>query len=57
MTSGRVCYANEEKIDEGGDIAKLLKTCSERASTFAIRDQQLKDKEECVRMKQDMSNA
>ena len=34
----------QEKIDEGQDIVKLLRTCSERATTFAIRDQQLKDK-------------
>ncbi|KAL7543051.1 hypothetical protein ACHAXR_012743 [Thalassiosira sp. AJA248-18] len=36
----------QEKIDDGKDIVKLLKTCSERATTFAIRDQQLKDKAE-----------
>ena len=49
----RIRKQAQEKIDEGEDIVKLLKTCSERATTFAIRDQQLKDKKEQDRKEQD----
>ncbi|KAL7554611.1 hypothetical protein ACHAWF_018113 [Thalassiosira exigua] len=42
----RIRKQAQEKIDEGQDIVKLLTTCSERATTFAIRDQQLNDKAE-----------
>jgi hypothetical protein len=42
----RIRKEAQEKIDQEEDIVKLLTTCSERAKTFAIRDQQLKDKAE-----------
>jgi hypothetical protein len=42
----RIRKQAHEKLVEEHDIVKLLKTCSERAATFAIRDQQLKDKVE-----------
>lgn len=42
----RIRKEAQQQIDENADIVKLLKTCSERASTFAIRDLQLKDKAE-----------
>jgi hypothetical protein len=42
----RIRKQAQEKIDDEQDIVKLMKTCSERAMTFAIRDQQLKDKAE-----------
>ncbi|KAL9188051.1 hypothetical protein ACHAXT_006429 [Thalassiosira profunda] len=49
----RIRKEAQEKMDEGQDIVKLLKTCSERATTFAIRDQQLKDKAEREKKEQD----
>lgn len=42
----RIRKQAHEKLVEDQDIVKLLKTCSDRAKTFAIRDQQLKDKVE-----------
>lgn len=42
-----------EKLVEDHDIVKLLKTCSDRAATFAIRDQQLQDKVERVKKDQE----
>lgn len=42
----RIRKQAHEKLVEDHDIVKLLKTCSERATAFAIRDQQLKDKVE-----------
>ena len=42
----RIRQEAQQQIDENEDIVKLLKTCSERALTFAIRDLQLKDKAE-----------
>lgn len=41
------------KIDDGQDIVKLLTTCSERATTFQIRDHQLKDQAERDKKEQD----
>jgi len=49
----RIRKQAQEKIDDGQDIVKLMKTCSERATTFAIRDQQLKDKAERDKKEQD----
>eukprot|EP00804_Cyclotella_cryptica_P029168 CCRYP_005327-RB/>CCRYP_005327-RB protein AED:0.29 eAED:0.29 QI:1424/1/1/1/0.25/0.2/5/85/507 len=49
----RIRKKAQEKIDEEEDIVKLLLTCSERAKTFAIRDQQLKDKAERVKQERD----
>lgn len=49
----RIRKQAREKMDEDQDIVKLLKTCSERATTFAIRDQQLKDKAELEKKEQD----
>lgn len=49
----RIRKQAQEKLDEEQDIVKLLKTCSERATTFAIRDQQLKDKAERDKKEQD----
>ena len=49
----RICKKAQEKIDEQEDIMKLLLTCSERAKTFAIRDQQLKDKTERDKQERD----
>lgn len=49
----RIRKQAQEKIDDEQDIVKLLKTCSERATTFAIRDQQLKDKAERDRKEHD----
>ena len=49
----RIRKQAQEKLDEEQDIVKLLKTCSERATTFAIRDQQLKDKAEREKKEQD----
>ena len=42
----RIRKEAQEKINEDEDLVKMLLTCSERAKTFAIRDQQLKDKAE-----------
>ena len=42
----RIREEAQRQIDENADIVKLLRSCSERASTFAIRDLQLKDKAE-----------
>lgn len=39
----RIRQEAQQQIDENEDIVKLLKTCSERALTFAVRDLQLKD--------------
>ena len=39
----RIRQEAQQQIDENEDIVKLLKTCSERALTFAIRDLQLKE--------------
>jgi hypothetical protein len=49
----RIRQEAQQKIDENADIVKLLQSCSERASTFAIRDLQLKDKEERERKEKD----
>ena len=49
----RIRKQAQEKIDDSEDIVKLLKTCSERAMTFQIRDQQLKDKAELDKKEQD----
>ena len=49
----RIRKQAQEKLDEEQDIVKLLKTCSERATTFAIRDQQLKDKAEREKKERD----
>ena len=49
----RIRKQAQEKIDDEQDIVKLMKTCSERAMTFAIRDQQLKDKAEREKKEQD----
>lgn len=49
----RIRKQAQEKIDDEEDIVKLLKTCKERAMTFAIRDQQLKDKAEREKKEQD----
>lgn len=49
----RIRKQAQEKIDDEEDIVKLLKTCKERAMTFAIRDQQLKDKAERDKKEQD----
>jgi hypothetical protein len=49
----RIRKQAQEKIDDEQDIVKLMKTCSERAMTFAIRDQQLKDKAEREKNEQD----
>jgi len=50
---GRIRKQAQEKIEDGQDIVKLLKTCSERATTFQIRDEQLRDKEERDKKEQD----
>lgn len=42
----RIRKEANEKLVEDNDIVKLLKTCSDRATAFNIRDQQLKDKME-----------
>eukprot|EP00970_Alexandrium_tamarense_P009094 scaffold1795_cov187-Alexandrium_tamarense.AAC.12 len=49
----RIRKQAQEKIDKGEDIVKILITCSERAKTFAIRDQQLKDKAEREKKERD----
>jgi len=49
----RIRKQAQEKIDDEQDIVKLMKTCSERAMTFAIRDQQLKDEAEREKKEQD----
>jgi len=49
----RIRQEAQQKIDENADIVKLLQSCSERASTFAIRDLQLKDKAERERKEKD----
>jgi hypothetical protein len=49
----RIRKQAQEKIDDEQDIVKLMKTCSERAMTFAIRDQQLKDQAEREKKEQD----
>lgn len=49
----RIRKQAQEKNDYEQDIVKLMKTCSERAMTFAIRDQQLKDKAEREKNEQD----
>lgn len=49
----RIRQEAQRKIDENADIVKLLQTCSERASTFAIRDLQLKDKAEREKKEKD----
>ncbi|KAL7521266.1 hypothetical protein ACHAWX_005941 [Stephanocyclus meneghinianus] len=49
----RIRKKAQEKVDEQEDIMKLLLACSERAKTFAIRDQQLKDKAERDKQEQD----
>lgn len=49
----RIRTQAQEKIDDEEDVVKLLKTYKERAMTFAIRDQQLKDKAEREKNEQD----
>lgn len=49
----RIRKQAHEKLVEDHDIVKLLKTCSDRAATFAIRDQQLQDKIERVKKDQE----
>jgi hypothetical protein len=49
----RIRKEAQEKINEDEDLVKLLLTCSERAKTFAIRDQQLKDKAEREKKERD----
>ena len=49
----RIRKEAQEKINEGEDLVKLLLTCSERAKTFAIRDQQLEDKAEREKKERD----
>ncbi len=49
----RIRQEAQRQIDENADIVKLLRSCSERASTFAIRDLQLKDKAEQERKEKD----
>ena len=49
----RIRQEAQQQIDENADIVKLLQSCSERASTFAIRDLQLKDKAERERREKD----
>ncbi|KAL3781917.1 hypothetical protein ACHAW5_003793 [Stephanodiscus triporus] len=49
----RIRKQAQEKIEDEQDIVKLMKTCSGRAMTFAIRDQQLKDKAECEKKEHD----
>lgn len=49
----RIRNEAQEKINEDEDLVKLLLTCSERAKTFAIRDQQLKDKAEREKKERD----
>lgn len=49
----RIRKEAQEKINEDEDLVKLLMTCSERAKTFSIRDQQLKDKAERERKERD----
>ncbi|KAL3801915.1 hypothetical protein ACHAWO_010687 [Cyclotella atomus] len=49
----RIRREAQEKINEDEDLVKLLMTCSERAKTFSIRDQQLKDKAEREKKERD----
>eukprot|EP00956_Cyclotella_meneghiniana_P021526 scaffold39329_cov28-Cyclotella_meneghiniana.AAC.1 len=49
----RIRREAQEKINDDEDLVKTLLTCSERAKTFAIRDQQLKDKAERERKERD----